>query len=742
MTGEYKECALCGTHHPPERDHCPENKAHDSKTPPEAASLDPDDTGISNLTGVGAPMEQIGKEIDGRFTITDVLGEGGFAVVYEAKQHEMDDRIVALKMLQPKHAKDENIARRFHEEVKTVSKLEPHENIVTVFASGETTDDGLYLAMERLQGETLEDILKTGGAMPLERAAAIATDICNALTVLHSHGIIHRDIKPANIMIIEGRGNRPPRAKLLDFGIARNIHPEDDGLTQEGQIVGTLRYMSPEQCLGREEITTASDIYSLGLVLFEMLTGVHPYTGNSKTVGKLHASPTTNPPRFQSANPAGSVPEDVELFTRRALDKKTEGRPATAEEFSKQLRKALHKAHGEQPAGPTTPERPAPRSSGNASRRLTMTTAVLCALIAVVALAGWYILDEKAKRAQEEAKRAQEEAAREKIEGELKVCTAPFLEIKEMATEVLSALDEARSKAPLQARVKDLAAVEEYLKDNAVLWPLKGQKHCQKAPHSAEEEGAMKHRRQSASSFLHQAHLLVHGTISHKRVASRINDLTDKVKAAKSCARYPKVCSRTSPAPIKVAGKSRGDVEASARGSEEPSSQIRVSTLLTCQRPTSDGRYEPLTNCLDSKLRPTDEFRLHIERTPGTAVYVFQSDRAGHFNARRVPGRDGPIDSPWMSLGERTKSEALRIQVVATAAPPEWLENLRDATFEPIQGNLGPEAQTLRTQLTIAQLDAETDMSDTPNVGDSITGTGRGLAVVDIALERDGNGSP
>jgi hypothetical protein len=418
-------------------------------------------------------------------------------------------------------------------------------------------------------------------------------------------------------------------------------------------------------------------------------------------------------------NSAVSVPEEVELFTRRALGKKAEGRPATADGFAKQLREALDAGYGEHPLGSTSAERPSPESSGKVSRRLVATFVILCALIAVVALAGWYFLDQRASSFQKDTELALEDT-------DLKVCTTPFLNIGKKADEVLSDFREVLQKPALRSEQKRFHKLGELLEKGIEQWGFRGNEHCQQKQRTEEQDDDMLDRQQRATfllvklgnSFLR---------ITSDRLPTEANILEDQAHAVVECSLSSYLCS-----PLLVA----------SRGSAAPNSRIEVSAQLACRRPTKDGGHETLTQCLERTHRPTDEFQLHLERSPDTAVYVFLSDTDGHFNAKRISGRDGPIDSPWMSFGERTNGDALRIQVVASVETPEWLENLRGESFDPVQGKLGPEAQTLRGQLTMAQLDAKTDMSDTPDVDDSITGTGTGLAVVDIALERETAASP
>jgi len=703
MTGEYPKCSQCGTHHPPEPEHCPQQTLFSSPRPLATASLDPKTTTIASPSGTIKPDDRIGRIVDDRFTITGVLGEGGFATVYKAKQHSMDDRVVALKMLHPKHAKDPSTVKRFLEEVKTVSALDVHDNIVTVHAAGKTSGGEVYLAMERLRGQTLEDILKSSGPVSLERALSIAIDICKALAVLHANGIIHRDIKPANIMVMDGQEGQPVRAKLLDFGIARVMHTESGTLTQVGQVVGSPRYMSPEQITGGE-VKGSSDIYSLGLVLFEMLLGAPPFTKKAGVPVQI-AHLKTPPPHFADVNPDISVPPAIEDLILETLSKNPNGRPSTATDLSQLLRDNQDTVPGQPPAY-TKATKDTRGSSGVSTRGMQIMVGMLAALIAVALVMGWYYVNQTAASA----------------------CTEPFMEIETKAEQVLSDFREALEKPPLSARSAQFRDVEHQLKSAVALWKLEGQKFCQQGEPTRKEEDDILKRRHRAIALLVIVGDMLRAPISDQRLGHLRNDLEDKVRTVAACS-HSRHCSR------QVASSQ-------SRGAADLPSQVQVTAKLTCRRPTSDGTYETLTNCLDHSYRPTDEFRVSVERTPDIPVYGFQSDAGGHFNAMPSLGVEGSPDSAWRSFGDSTKADALRIQVVADAGPTEWLERLRGAPFQPIEGTFGPEVQAFRTQLTVAQLDAKTDMSDTPDVDDSIAGTGTGLAVVDITLERETTVSP
>lgn len=280
----------------------------------------------------------VGQTIAGRFEITRLMGFGGMGAVYEAIQNNMNRRI-ALKFI-PSH--NPVTAARFEREALTVSQLR-HPNTVTVFDYGQTEDGFLFLTMELLNGHTLSDLIKQGPIEPA-RAVHIASQICRSLSEAHRHGIVHRDIKPDNIFLIEVDGDKD-FVKVLDFGIAKVVSGEDDvQLTGDGRIIGTPRYMSPEQIMS-SEIDPRSDIYSLGCIIFEMLCGAPPF--QQPTTTALMISHTQDPPPAFAERLADSsldrIPLGLEHVVRRSLAKNVEDRPQTTDQLREELEQALQR---------------------------------------------------------------------------------------------------------------------------------------------------------------------------------------------------------------------------------------------------------------------------------------------------------------------------------------------------------------------------------------------------------------
>jgi len=218
--------------------------------------------------------ELLGRIFDRRYRINELIGSGGMGAVYRATQLGMN-REVALKVLGRGVADSDKQAHRFKQEAHASSRLQ-HPNTIRVFDSGQTEDGRLFLAMEYLKGDTLTEVLKRGKTLSIDRAGHIVRQICKSLAEAHQNGIVHRDLKPDNIFITDIFGEQD-FVKVLDFGIAKSSDSEEmASLTQTGFICGTPRYLSPEQALGRP-VDGRSDLYSLGVILYEVLTGAPPF---------------------------------------------------------------------------------------------------------------------------------------------------------------------------------------------------------------------------------------------------------------------------------------------------------------------------------------------------------------------------------------------------------------------------------------------------------------------------------
>jgi serine/threonine protein kinase len=264
--------------------------------------------------------------IDGRYTLGELLGGGGMAQVFLARD-EVLGRDVALKMLRSQYADDEDFVERFRREARNAAALN-HPTIVQVYDQGRAEDGTYYIAMEYVPGGTLAQRIKREGPMDPAEAAAVASRVAEALAVAHERGIIHRDIKPQNVLLTASGD-----AKVADLGIARAA--SSTTMTETSLIFGTASYMSPEQAKG-ERVRPQSDLYSLGIVLFQMLTGELPYTAdNPLATAMKHVDAPPRHPR--EVNPA--VPQELDAATAKLLAKRPEDRYASAAALAEDLRR-------------------------------------------------------------------------------------------------------------------------------------------------------------------------------------------------------------------------------------------------------------------------------------------------------------------------------------------------------------------------------------------------------------------
>ena len=271
----------------------------------------------------------IGTLFDGRYQVVRKLGAGGMANVYLAEDQELGRR-VAIKILNDRHANDEQFVERFRREAKNAAALS-HPNIVSIYDRGEA-EGTYYIAMEFLEGRSLKELIVQRGPAPVTVSVEYARQILSALRFAHRHGIVHRDIKPHNVLV-DSEG----RVKVTDFGIARAGVSE---MTEAGSIVGTAQYLSPEQARGTD-VDQRSDLYSLGIVLYELLTGTLPFTGDTPVeIAMKHLSTVPEAPSARRPE----VPRDLDLIVTRALAKDPRDRYQSAEEMEADLERFLRGA--------------------------------------------------------------------------------------------------------------------------------------------------------------------------------------------------------------------------------------------------------------------------------------------------------------------------------------------------------------------------------------------------------------
>jgi eukaryotic-like serine/threonine-protein kinase len=337
---------------------------------------------------------------DGRYRIVRKLGSGGMADVYLAEDEELGRR-VAIKILNDRHANDEQFVERFRREAKNAAGLS-HPNIVSIYDRGEA-EGTYYIAMEYLDGRNLKELVVARGPLPIGDTIEFTRQVLGALRFAHRKGVVHRDIKPHNVM-----ADADGRLKVTDFGIARAGVSQ---MTEAGSIIGTAQYLSPEQARGAA-VDQRSDLYSVGIVLYEMLTGNVPFTGESPVeIAMKHLSDTPKPPSLQRPE----IPPDLDMVVLRALAKNPDDRFQTAEEMDAELERvaqgsgvttetadaatavlsgtALSNAPTAivPPRRPPAADRPSYRYADAPARRRPFWPWLLALLLVVLAgVAGWY----------------------------------------------------------------------------------------------------------------------------------------------------------------------------------------------------------------------------------------------------------------------------------------------------------------------------------------------------------------
>ncbi len=290
----------------------------------------------------------VGRTLNGRFSITEPIGIGGMGKVYRAMQAPLD-RVVALKVLNPSFpsTKDPGFQQRFLREASLTSKLR-HPNTVTVIDYGQTDDGIYYIAMEYLEGRTLAQALAQSGPLPWSRVISIVQQVCRSLREAHAMGIVHRDLKPANIMLLNESDQ--DLVKVLDFGLVKSIAPVPEGeaslspeITQSGTFLGSPQYMAPEQA--RNVADARSDIYSLGVVMYQMLQGRPPFVARDH-LELIFSHCKEPPPPFNSLRPHIPVPHDIEAVVMRCLEKDPARRFQSMDEMLEAMRTANMAAGG------------------------------------------------------------------------------------------------------------------------------------------------------------------------------------------------------------------------------------------------------------------------------------------------------------------------------------------------------------------------------------------------------------
>jgi hypothetical protein len=313
---DFKTCPTCGTEYPLSERFCPR-----------------DGTALRGSNPLG---DLVGSVVHEKFHVMKKLGEGGMGAVYLAEHVKMG-RKMALKVMNPGMHQDADAIARFNREAKNASQIN-HPNVCAIYDFGETPEGLIYLAMEFIEGSSLSGLIEKNGALGAPRAASIIHQAADALQVAHDYGIVHRDLKPDNIMIAKARDGSD-LVKVVDFGIAKASSSDAQKVTKTGLVVGTPEYMSPEQLAG-DKLDGRSDIYSLGLVAFNCLTGKLPFPSNSAQEAMIMRL-TDEPKRLDEMRPDISWPEELQDVMTKALMRDAAERYQNAADFGRQLTKAV-----------------------------------------------------------------------------------------------------------------------------------------------------------------------------------------------------------------------------------------------------------------------------------------------------------------------------------------------------------------------------------------------------------------
>ncbi len=333
-----KVCPKCGQQYADTMKFCPRDGGvlQMSATASDAETvISPPPAFAAPQTVAGDPL--IGRVLAGRYQILSQIGQGGMGTVYRA-QHAMLGRVDAVKIIRSDLKQSPETMQRFLREAKLASSIN-HPNAVVIHDFGEAENGIIYLAMEFIQGKSLEELIRQESPLPIARAIHISRQIAQALDAAHRLSIVHRDLKPDNVLILND-----DFVKVVDFGIAKSIAANETGksVTQAGFVIGTPKYMAPEQVLG-EAVDARADIFSLALVTYEMLTGASPFSGASSQAQMVNRV-ALPPISMNVVRPGFSIPVEIDQVVIRALSREPSARQATAGTFAEELEAAFRKS--------------------------------------------------------------------------------------------------------------------------------------------------------------------------------------------------------------------------------------------------------------------------------------------------------------------------------------------------------------------------------------------------------------
>jgi serine/threonine protein kinase len=349
VSERFIRCAHCGLPHDAQLRVCPTTGLR-IEAPQHAASRRRS-AGREQRDREDEKRRLIGRVVDRKYLVRGVIGEGGMSTIYEA-EHVGLDRMVAMKVLHPSLADDPEAIARLKQEARVVSAI-GNPNICAVFDMGKTDDGSPYLVMERLVGESLAERIKNQGAMSFGELAPLMRQILAALEAAHQKGILHRDLKPENVFIEEPRALGRATAKLLDFGISKSMTYEmieDYRLTHTGMVMGTPYYMAPEQARGDSGLDQRVDLWAVGVIMYEALTGRRPFVATNYNA-LLVKILTSRPRPVQKIAP--HIPDKVAALVDKALSKLREDRFQSAREFGEAIARLERELGAEDPYTPT-----------------------------------------------------------------------------------------------------------------------------------------------------------------------------------------------------------------------------------------------------------------------------------------------------------------------------------------------------------------------------------------------------
>jgi hypothetical protein len=364
---DQKVCPTCGTEYPLSERFCPRDG--------------------TALRSSSASADLLGSIVAERYHILKKLGEGGMGTVYLAEHVKMG-RKAALKVMNPGMNSDPDAIARFNREAANASRLN-HPNVCGIYDFGETPDGLIYLAMEFIEGESLTSLIEKNGHLAAPRAASIIHQAADALAVAHDYGIVHRDLKPDNIMIARGRDGSD-LVKVVDFGIAKASSSDAQKVTKTGLVVGTPEYMSPEQLAG-DKLDGRSDIYSLGLVAFNCLTGLLPFPSNSAQEAMIMRL-TDQPKTLAEMKPDIQWPAELQAVMDKVLARDVNARYQKSADFGRDIAKAVENmpaavaaAAGTLVMGAPSAEIPKTRMAAKSGATVKMSAAATVAVPAAAA---------------------------------------------------------------------------------------------------------------------------------------------------------------------------------------------------------------------------------------------------------------------------------------------------------------------------------------------------------------------